>query len=166
MPTPVLTIGELQPERPTVAINRNAPDGWWERFKYRHFDVLLRWIPVRFAQSTEHYELRRPGEFGLRGLQRIAAMQQEISGLQADPSPAAAQRMAQLLRRLTGMVLDAPPDVIDSLSPMQFIRVLQVFPIAVAGKTPTTTATENPPTSDASSPASVASTPATAGRTG
>ena len=166
MSTPVLTIGELQPERATVAINRNAPDGWWQRFKYRHFDVLLRWLPVRFAQSTEQYELRRPGEFGLRELQRISAMQQEVRGLQGDLSPAAAQRMAQLLRRLTGMLLDAPADVMDSLSPVQHIQVLQVFPTAVTGKTPTTAATENPPTSDASSPASAGSIRATAGRTG
>lgn len=161
MTEPILTIGELEPLRPTVAIGRNAPDGRWQRFKYDHFDVLLRWMPVRFAYRKRLYPLRAPSEFGLRSLQRMRVMQEEIAELQGTTDKAAAARYAEVLREMAGMVLVAPPEVIGSLHPIDLLRVLEVFPRAVTGRRmPTTTPRPpaNPPTSDASSPASTAST--------
>lgn len=166
MPAPILSIGDLEPARPTIAINRTAPDGWWQRFKFRHFDVLLRWFPVRFAQHHGVYALRLPGEFGLRALQRITNMQTEIRDIQSLADPAAEPRLVRLLQDLCTLVLDAPPDVIASMGPANHLAVLQVFPLAVTAPKARLAPHAIPPTSDRSSPASAASTPATAGRTG
>lgn len=155
----VLTIGDLEPERPTVTINRTTPDGWWQRWKFEHLDVLLRWFPVRFEDRTDVYALRLPSEFGLRSRQRIARLAEEVQTLQKDDSPASARRQSQLLREIAGLVLDAPPDVLNSLGPREHLAIMLAFPAAVTGQTPTNQpATGNPPTSDASSPASTAST--------
>ena len=154
----VLTIGDLEPERPTVTINRTTPDGWWQRWKFEHLDVLLRWLPVRFADRSDVYAMRLPSEFGLRSRQRIARLADDVRTLQADDTPAAARRLAQLLREIAGLVLDAPPDVIGSLGPNEHLAIMQAFPLAVTGQTPTQPRTENPSTSAASSPASTAST--------
>lgn len=159
----VLTIGDLEPERPTVTINRTAPDGRWQAWKFRHLDVLLRWFPVRFAQHTDVFPMRLPSEFGLRHHQRINAMTREVRELDGDTSPEAARRMAKVLRNLSGMILDAPASVLDDLTPQQHLRILLVFPAAVTGQIPTTPEPENPPTSDASFPDSTASTAAGTG---
>jgi len=167
MPEPILTLGDLEPERPLVAINRNSPDGWWQRFKHRHFDVLLRWFPVRFKQTREVYPLRMPSEFGLRAISRIQAHQTEIAELQQrQDDPAALKRAHQMLRDISGLILDAPADVLDDLPDAQHIRLLLAFPAAVTGQLPTQSTTENPSTSGDSSPASAASTPVTSGATG
>ena len=154
----VLTIGDLEPERPTVTINRTTPDGWWQRFKFRHFDVLLRWFPVRFDDRSDVYAMRLPSEFGLRARQRLQNMADEIRELQDSNEPVSIRRQRALLRQLSGIILDAPPDVIDSLRPEQHLAILMAFPAAVTGQPPTRSATENPSTSEASSPASIAST--------
>lgn len=162
---PILTIGDLEPERATVQVNRTAPDGWWQRFKFRHFDVLLRWFPVRFTYESDAYPLRSPSEFGLRGLQRLRVAQEEIRSLQGRSDPATLKRISRALREMSGMVLDAPSDVLDSLTPAQHLQVLAVFPQAVTGPR-TTPPTESPPTSDDSSPDSATSTLPTAMSTG
>jgi hypothetical protein len=165
MAAPILTIGDLEPARPTIAINRTAPDGAWQRWKYNHLDVLLRWMPVRFAQRHDVYALRLPGEFGLRDLQRIRNMQDELREAQAEGAPSEAH-MARLLRAICAMVLDAPPDVIDALGPVNHLAVVTVFQRAVpAMRAQVPPVLETPPTLDASSPASPAST-AAVGRTG
>jgi hypothetical protein len=166
MTIPILTIGDLEPERRTVAIRRNAPDGPWQRWKFAHLDVLLRWMPVRFAQRVDHYELRRPSEFGLRNLARMRAMQSEIDSLRGDPTEAAGRRIAVLLRSIVAIVLDAPSDVLDALHPAELLAILEVFPAAATGQTPTKVRSENPSTSGASSPSSATSTRAPAGTTG
>lgn len=167
MADPILSIGDFEPDRPTVAINRNAPDGWWQRFKWQHLDVLLRWWPVRFKASRDLYPLRHPSEFGLRTVARIAAAQREMLALQSGAlDPASTRRTEKLLREVTGLVLDAPRDVLDALTPTQHIQVLVAFAATATGPTPTKPATENLSTSAASSPASAASTPASTGTTG
>ena len=162
---PILTIGDLEPERPTVRIIRRVPDGWWQRLKFEHLDVLLRWFPVRFVSRDDLYELRAVGEFGLRGLARLRAIQAELQGLAGNGDAAAGRRMAGLLRQLSGMVLDAPADVLDSLTGDQHVRILQVFPAAVAGPQPATQHPSDPSTSGDYSPDSPAST-AAAGSSG
>lgn len=163
----VLTIGDVEPERPTIAINRMAPDGRWQRWKYDHLDVLLRWAPVRFARRSELYPLRLPSEFGMRGLARLRARQAELAGLDQDDE-AAMRRAERLLQQITAMVLEAPSDVIRSLTVQQHLQVLAVFPAAVTGQMPPTTeaSPSSPSTSDDSSHASAASIQAAAGRTG
>lgn len=167
MPEPILSLGDLEPDRPLVAINRKAPDGAWQRFKHRHLDVLLRWLPVRYVQTRELYPLRMPSEFGLEAITRIQSHQKEIIGLQEQENdPAALRRASRMLRDISGLILDAPGNVLDDLPDAQHIRLLMAFPAAVTGQLPTETAPENPSTSDDSSPASAGSTPATAGVTG
>ena len=159
MPDPILTIDDLEPERPTIAINRTAPDGPWQAFKHRHFDVLLRWFPVRYVTTHSLYPLRLPSEFGLKLLGRMEALRKEVSALEERSNDAAAlTRIVAVLREMAGIVLDAPDDVLDHLTPRQHGQIVMAFPAAVTGQTPTPSATENPPTSAASSPASAAST--------
>lgn len=160
MADPILSIGDIEPVRPTVAIHRNAPDGLWQRLKHRHFDVLLRWFPVRYKRTSDLYALRHPSEFGLRTVQRIGAAQREIAELQGrDDDPAAIRRSERLLREVTGLMLDAPRSVIDALTPSQHIQVIVAFAASATGLTPTQTApAENPPTSAGSSPDLTAST--------
>jgi hypothetical protein len=167
MPEPVLTLGDLEPERPLVAINRNAPDGPWQRFKHRHFDVLLRWFPVRYAETRQLYAMRLRSEFGLAAIAKLQRIQIEATallGTQEDPAGLA--RMRRLVRECSGMILDAPGDVLDALDFEQHVRLLLTFPAAVTGKMPQPSPTETPSTSADSSPASAASTPATSGATG
>lgn len=159
MTDPVLTIGELEPLRPTVAVGRNAPDGAWQRWKFRHLDVLLRFMPVRFAYRRELYPLRAPSEFGMRSLQKLRRMQEELASLRDTESEEAAGRYVRLLREVTAIVLDAPADVIESLSPVDHLRIMEIFPRAVTGQLPTGPAPQPlPPTSEPSSPGSIAST--------
>ena len=155
---PILTLDDLEPERPTIAINRNAPDGPWQAFKHRHFDVLLRWFPVRYVVTRSLYPLRLPSEFGLQLLGRMEVLRKEVGALEHQNDAASAQRIVAVLREMAGIVLDAPADVLDRLTPKQHGQIVMAFPAAVTGQTPTTTAAENPPTSAASSPASAAST--------
>jgi hypothetical protein len=164
---PILTLGDLEPERPLVTVHRNAPDGWWQRFKHRHFDILLRWFPVRYTQTTDLYPMRLRSEFGLAALSRLQRLQTDASGLMAkQDDPAALKRMLRLVRECSGLILDAPGDVLDALTFEQHVRLLMTFPAAVTGRMPQQTKTESPSISDDSSPASAASTPATAGMTG
>lgn len=159
MAAPILTIGDVEPERPTISISRNAPDGRWQAFKYRHLDWLLRWFPVRFAFRRDLYPLRLPSEFGLRTMQRLSAMQKEIDQLRAEPGAAADRRLLALMRDMTAMVLVAPRDVIEALHPNDYLAILAVFPRAVTGTTPTSQPdAENPSTSAPSSRGSTAST--------
>jgi hypothetical protein len=164
---PILTLGELEPERPTVAVNRNAPDGPWQRFKHRHFDVLLRWFPVRYAWSAQLYELRIPSEFGLAQsarLQRLSASARELIGDTEDPAKLA--RLVELLTEFCSLVLIAPREVIDGMDLDQKARLAMAFQLAVTGPRSPGTARPRSSTSAASSPASPASTTATAGGTG
>lgn len=163
MPEPILTLDDLEPERPTVAINRSIPDGPWQAFKERHFDVLLRWVPVRYTRVRQLFPLRTASEFGLAGLRRLEALQQEVRSLAGQDDPAAVGRVVTILREIAGMVLDAPADVLDSLNPRQHSQILLTFPRAAMGLTPTPHAPENPSTSAASSPASAVSTAPTTG---
>lgn len=164
MPEPILTIDELEPERPLVAINHNAPNGPWQRWKYDHLEVLLRWMPVRFARTRELYPLRLPTEFGLKLLGRMEALRKELGALEGqDDHPATLRRIVDVLREMAGLILDAPADVLDRLTPKQHAQIVTTFPAAVMGKTPTPAASANPPTSDASSPASAVSTALTTG---
>jgi len=165
-PEPILTLGDLEPERPLVAVNRNAPDGPWQRFKHRHFDLLLRWFPVRYVESRQLYPMRLRSEFGVAAIARLQRIQAEATALMGSTDDASAKRMARLLRECSGMVLDAPGDVLDALSFDQHLQLLVTFPAAVTGKMPRPPQTENPSTSAASSPASAASTQATSGATG
>ena len=166
-PDPILTLGDLEPERPLVTINRNAPDGPWQRFKHRHFDVLLRWFPVRYALTTRLYAMRLRSEFGMAAIAKLQRYQAEASELMAKTEdPAALERMQRLMRETSGLILDAPGDVLDALSFEQHAQLLVTFPAAVTGQMPQQTKTETPSTSAASSPDSVASTPATSGATG
>lgn len=167
MPEPILTLGDLEPERPLVTINRNAPDGLWQRFKHRHFDVLLRWFPVRYVQTRQLYPMRLRSEFGLAALGRLQRIQADASELMVkEGDPAALDRMRRLMRECSGLILDAPADVLDSLSFEQHAQLLLTFPAAVTGRMPQQKRAEHPPTSADSSPASAASTPATSGATG
>ena len=167
MPEPILVLGDLEPERPLVTVNRNAPDGRWQRFKHRHFDVLLRWFPVRYAQSTEMYPMRLRSEFGLAALARLQRLQTDAAALMGqEENPAALKRMLRLMRETSGLILDAPGDVLDSLTFEQHVKLLMTFPAAVTGQMPQQNQTEPPSTSADSSPASAASTPATSGATG
>jgi hypothetical protein len=167
MPEPVLTLGDLEPERPLVTVNRNAPDGWWQRFKHRHFDVLLRWFPVRYVQTRTLYPMRLRSEFGLAALARLQRLQADATALMERKDDAAAlKRMQRLVRECAGMILDAPGDVLDALTFEQQLQLLMTFPAAVTGTMPRKNQTESPSISDDSSPASAASTQATAGMTG
>lgn len=165
--TTVLTIGDVEPDRPTVAINRVAPAGRWQRWKYDHLDVLLRWSPVRFTRQSDLYPLRLPSEFGMRGLARLRARQTELAALTGREDDEASMRRAdRLLREITAMVLEAPDDVIAGLTVQQRLQVLAVFPVAVTGRMPAAQTEEAPSTSADSSPASAGSIPAAVGRTG
>lgn len=171
MPEPILTIGELEPERPTVRINHVVPDGLLERLKDRYLDVLLGRWPVRYAKRSDLFELRHPSEFGVRDIARISNAQRALGEIRdGEVDDAKADYMARLLREVSGLVLRAPADVLDQLSPTQHIQVLVAFSASAMGQMPTAVPTpkptENPSTSAASSPASAGSTPATAGRTG
>lgn len=160
MPEPILTIGELEPERPTVRINHVEPAGLWQRLKDRHLDFLLRWWPVRYERLTDLYALRHPSEFGMRDIARISNAQRAIGEMRemAD-DPGAVRRVERLLREVSGLVLEAPAHVLDQLTPSQHIQVLLAFNASAMGVTPTSQpATGNPSTSAASSPASTAST--------
>lgn len=163
---PVLTLGDLEPERPLVSVNRNAPDGWWQRFKHRHFDVLLRWFPVSYVQTRTLYPMRMRSEFGLAALARLQRLQADATVLmERQEDPAALKRMQRLVRECAGMILDAPGDVLDALTFEQQLQLLLTFPAAVTGQMPRKQ-TESPSISDDSSPASAGSTPATSGATG
>jgi hypothetical protein len=167
MSDPILVLGDLEPERPLVTIHRNSPDGAWQRFKHRHFDVLLRWFPVRYVQSTDLYPMRLRSEFGLAALSKLQRLQNDATALMGkQDDPAALRRMLRLVRECSGMILDAPGDVLDALTFEQHIRLLSTFPAAVTGQMPQQTPTESPSTSVDSSPASAASTPATVTTTG
>ena len=163
---PILTLGDLEPERPTVAIRRNAPDGWWQRFKHRHFDILLRWFPVRYEWSHHLYAMRLQSEFGLAQIAKLQRYSSDAAALQGQTDTASMGRMIEVLREFCRLVLIAPPDVIDALDIEQQARLVLAFQATVMGKTPTRRPTENPSTSDGSSPASAGSTPATTGATG
>lgn len=163
---PILTLGDLEPVRPTVRVQRNAPDGSWQRFKHRHFDVLLRWFPVRYAWSTQLYEMRIPSEFGLAQsarLQRISEAARELTDGTGDPAKLA--RLTILLAEFCSLVLIAPRDVIEGLDIDQKASLAVAFQVAVTGKGTPITA-QSQPTSEPSSPASSGSTPATATPTG
>ena len=160
---PILTIGDLEPERPTVAINRNAPDGAWQAFKHRHFDILLRWFPVRYRPRHDEYPLRLPSEFGLARIARLNSLRAQVAEYEGRDDEAATRRVVALLRELAGMVLDAPASVIASLPPEHHARIVAVFPQAVRGQLTPPDATESPSTSEPSSPASAASTAPTTG---
>lgn len=163
MPEPILTIGDLEPERPTVAIWHRVPDGRLERFKERYLDVLLRWWPVRYRRQRDLYAIRHPSEFGMAAIARIGKAQREIAELQQhETDEASLRRAARLLRDVAGDVLDAPADLLDRLSATEHIQVLSVFGVSAMGLTPTRPPAENPSTSADSSPASTVSTePAT-----
>lgn len=154
----VLTIGDLEPERPTVTINRTTPDGWWQRWKFNHLDVALRWFPVRFDDRSDRYPMRLLSELSMRQRQRFTNLAAELNELMAETETPAVNRRTRVLRQLTDIILDAPADVLDSLMPAQHLAILTTFPAAVTGQTPTRPASANPPTSDASSLASTAST--------
>ena len=155
----VLTIGDLEPERPTVTINRTTPDGWWQRWKFNHLDLLLRWFPVRFEDRSDRFPMRLLSELSLRQRQRFTNLAEELNELLRENEKASAvNRRSAVLRQLSEIILDAPADVLDSLMPTQHLAILTTFPTAVTGQTPTPRASANPPTSDASSPASIAST--------
>lgn len=163
---PILTIGDLEPERPTVRIQRNAPDGPWQRFKHRHFDILLRWFPVRYAWSTALYEMRIPSEFGLAQsarIQRISADARDLYEATGDPAKLA--RLVELLTEFCSLVLIAPRDVIDGLDLDQKAKLAVAFQVAVTGtRTPITA--QSQPTSESSSPDSATPTAETATATG
>ena len=163
---PILTLGDLEPERPTVRVQRNAPDGPWQRFKHRHFDLLLRWFPVRYSWATHLYEMRIPSEFGLAQsarLQRISAETRDLYDKTDDP--AAMARLIGLLTEFCSLVLIAPRDVIESMSLDQKAQLAVAFQVAVTGKRTNVTAASQP-TSEASSPDSSTSTPETVTATG
>lgn len=167
MPDPILTIGDLEPERPLVAINHNAPAGWWQRFKHRHFDILLRWLPVRYARTRDLYPMRLRSEFGLAAISKLQRHQAEATALLEKPDDLAAlDRMRLLVRETSGLILDAPARVLDALTFEQHVELLVTFPLAVTGKMPPQKSPESPSTSVASSPDSAGSTPATSGATG
>lgn len=164
---PILTLGDLEPARPLVTINRNAPAGLWQRFKHRHFDVLLRWFPVRYVQTQRLYPMRLRSEFGVAAIAKLQRYQTEATELMGkEDDSAALDRMLRLMRECSGLILDAPGDVLDALSFEQHAQLLLTFPAAVTGRMPQQKRAENPPTSADSSPASPASTPATSGATG
>ena len=161
---PIITLGDLEPERPTVRVQRNAPDGPWQRFKHRHFDVLLRWFPVRYAWSTHLYEMRIPSEFGLAQsarLQRLSEGARELIGDTEDPAKLA--RLVDLLTEFCSLVLIAPREVINGMDLDQKARLALAFQVAVTGRRAPGTASKSPPTSEVSSPASAASTAPTTG---
>ena len=162
MPDPILTLGDLEPERPLVAINRRVPDGPWQRIKARYFDVLLRWLPVRYVIERKVYPMRLPNQLGLAYIAKIQTAQAELSTLSEKTDPASIDRISVVLRDISGAILDAPPAVLDSLTDDQHIRLLRTFPLAVAGTTPQTRP-ESPPISGASSPVSAASMASTTG---
>lgn len=173
MAEPILSLGDLEPERPTVTINLHEPDGPWQWLKDRLLDphgrvdrLLLAAFPIRYRTVRRLYALRMVSEFGLEFIARIQSMQKEVAELDADPRPEALYRMTTLLREMAGLMLDAPADVLDKLSPEQHSRIVLAFPHAVMGMTPTAMPTENPSTSDDSSPASSGSTAPAATATG
>lgn len=168
MPREILTLGDLEPERPLVTVNRNAPADRWQRFKHRHLDVLLRWFPVRYEWSSAQYPMRLPSEFSLAQsarLQRISADVRDLQPRLAEPdaTPATLTRMVDLLAEFCRLVLVAPASVIDALDLEQKMRLVLAFQVSVMGRTPTRTPRENPSTSPSSSPASAGSTAPTTG---
>jgi hypothetical protein len=163
VPEPILTLDDLEPDRPTIGITRRVPDGWWQRVKHWALPAFP-YLTVRYVTRRELYPLRLPSEFGLKRLSRLGAMRREAVELEKNVNdPGARDRLASLLREMTRMVLEAPPSVIDRLTPEQHVQVAAVFPVAVTGAIPTRRTTENPSTSAASSPASAASTAPTTG---
>jgi hypothetical protein len=111
--------------------------------------------------------MRLRSEFGVAAIAKLGRYQAEATELMAKPDdPAAADRMRRLLRETSGMVLDAPGDVLDSLGFEQHVQLLVTFPAAVTGRMPQQRRAESPSISADSSPASAASTPATSGVTG
>lgn len=160
---PILTLGDLEPERPTVKVRRNAPDGPWQKFKHRHFDVLLRWFPVRYRWTEHLYPMRLASEFGLAQSARLQRISADAQNFSADSDPAAYARMVELLTEFCSLVLIAPRDVIEGLDLDQKARLAVAFQVAVMGTTPTPRQAENPSTSATSSPASAVSTAPTTG---
>lgn len=163
MSEPILTLGDLEPERPTVKVRRNAPDGPWQRFKHRHFDLLLRWFPVQYAWTEHLYPMRLTSEFGLAQsahLQRISAEVRELQGNSDDSASFA--RMVELLTEFCSLVLIAPRDVIEALDLGQKAQLAVAFQAAVMGKRTPVTA-ESQPTSAPSSLDSAVSTATTTG---
>lgn len=160
---PILTLGDLEPERPTVKVRRNAPDGPWQRFKHRHFDVLLRWFPVRYSWSESLYAMRLPSEFGLAQSARLQRISAEAGDFSSSSDPAAYAHMVELLTEFCSLVLIAPREVIEGLDVDQKARLAVAFQVAVMGKMPTPRQAENPSTSATSSPASAVSTAPTTG---
>lgn len=159
MADPILTLGDLEPERPTVRIVHPVPDGPWQAFKARYFDVLLRVFPVRWRRERRLYALRIPDEFGMATVARIQSAQKEVMALQGqEADPAATERVEELLRQVTTEILEAPREVVDALSVSQHITLQLAFPAAVMGQMPANPPTENPSTSDGSSRGSPAST--------
>ncbi len=157
MADPLFTLDDLEPERPTIGINRREPAGPWQRLKR----ALLPWFPnldVRYELRRDLYPLRLPSEFGIQLISRLSAMQREAHDLEENTDPASLERLTKLLREMAGMVLDAPAPVLDRLMPEQHVKIIVAFPAAVTGTTPTRQPTENPSTSAASSPASAVST--------
>jgi hypothetical protein len=111
--------------------------------------------------------MRLRSEFGLAALSRLQRLQADATALmEREEDAAALKRMQRLVRECAGLILDAPGDVLDALSFEQQLQLLMTFPAAVTGKMPRKTKTESPSISDDSSPASAASTQATAGMTG
>lgn len=157
---PILTLGELEPERPLVAINRRIPDGAWQHWKHRHLEWLLRWFPVRYRYGRELYALRTPQEFGLSTISRIQRFHAEFVRLQDEEDPASLRRASKVMGEVVSMILDAPAEVIDELPDGARVRLLMAFPAAVAGP-PEPEA--SPLISPASSPASAVSTAPTSG---
>lgn len=160
---PILTLGDLEPERPTVKVRRNAPDGRWQRFKHRNFDILLRWFPVRYAWAEHLYPMRLPSEFGLAQsarLQRISADARDFQSASEDP--AAFAHMVELLTEFCSLVLIAPRDVIEGLDLDQKARLAVAFQATVMGKR-TPVAVKSQPTSATSSRDSAVSTAPTTG---
>lgn len=133
---PILSLGDIEPDRPTVAINRSVPDGAWQAIKARYFDVLLRWSPVRTVQRRDLYELRRPNELGLKTIARIQSLQRTLRDLGSSTDDASTRRVSEVLREITGMILMAPPKVLDSLTDDQHMKLLAVFPKAAVSPAP------------------------------
>lgn len=169
MPDPILSLDSLEPQRPTVAVTHPVPATAWDAWKARHLRFLLRWLPVRYERRRNLYALHVPSEFGLRTIARIQNAQHEFAELQSKhDDPAAIERAGALLREVSGLILDAPDDVLDSLTTTQHLTLQMAFPAAVMGLMPTAPSgpPENPSTLGDSSPASAVSIPATNGTTG
>ena len=165
MADPILTLGELEPERPTVRIFRTEPANRWEAWKERHLPGwALRLVPVVYERRAALFPMRHPTEFSLEDVARIQAAQREIGELQGhDDDPASVDRTDTLLRELSGRILDAPREVLDELSGAQHIQILLTFPAAVVGMQPAQTITARRPTSGSSYRGSAPSTARTTG---